>query len=339
MASTQPTALPNAGLMDPVTAHVRRDYYALYPEQTVEEALATMRAFPPTGRIIYFYVLDNDHRLQGVVPTRRLLLSALEAKISEIMIRNVITIPGSATVMEALEFFGRHKLLAFPVVDEFRRLIGVIDVELYTDELEEIGKPNSDQVFQLIGMTLGKAQQANPLIAFRGRFPWLLCNVGGGLLAAFLSGIYDDTLQWHSAVLALFIPVVLALAESVSIQSVTLALDTLRHDQPTWKKLFKRLLNEMQTGLLLGLGTGILVAVTALIWKGLPDVASCILGGILGGVTAAALLGIAIPNVLRLLKRDPQLAAGPIALAGTDMVTLLVYFNLARMLMRASGVS
>jgi len=327
--------LTEENLKDPVTKFINRDFYSLYPEQTIGEALAMMRAFPPTGRIIYFYVVDKDSRLQGVVPTRRLLLSPLDKKISEVMIQRVITIPSAATLLDAVEFFSLHKLLAFPVLDEAKRLIGIIDIELYAEELAEIeGAGLADEVFQIAGMTLTRARQANPLQAFRGRFPWLLCNVAGGLIAAFLSGIYQDVLNWQNAVLALFIPVVLALAESVSIQSVSLAVDGLRTGRATWKTLLLKLRSEVATGLLLGLGTGLLVALVALFWQGLLGVVLCLICGIVGGVTCAALIGVSVPTVLKLLKLDPGVASGPIALAGADVVTLLIYFNIGMIVMR-----
>src|SRR5262249_57981408 len=111
-----------------------------------------------------------------------------------------------------------------------RRLVGVVDIDLYTEELADTGEEGPgerDDIFQLIGVRLTRSQQARPLVAFRGRFPWLLCNIGGGALAAILSGIYQEELNWNLAVLALFIPVVLALAESVAMQSVTLTLESL----------------------------------------------------------------------------------------------------------------
>src|SRR5205085_5979600 len=108
-----------------------------------------------------------------------------------------------------------------------------------------------DDVFQLIGVRLTQAQQARPLVAFRGRFPWLLCNVAGGTLAAILAELYQVELNWQHAVLALFIPEVLALAESVAIQSVTLALEAFREGAPTWRALLRRLRPEAATGVLL----------------------------------------------------------------------------------------
>src|SRR5437763_10335561 len=328
-----PLHLTEAQLNEPVAAHVRRDFTTLYPEWTVTDALEHMRKFPPPGRIIYFYVVDEQMHLHGVVPTRRLLLSPPDTRVADVMIRNVISIPADATVLEACEFFTLHRLLAFPVVDAGRRLVGVIDVELYAEELAETGDEEGpaaatrDDVFQLIGVRLTRAQQARPLRAFRGRFPWLLCNVAGGSLAAVLAGVYQVELNWKNAVLALFIPVVLALPESVAIQSVTLALDGLRGGPATWADLFRRLRYEGATGLLLGAATGLLVAGIAAIWQGIPLLFWIVAGGIGIGVTGAALAGLAVPYVLRLSHRDPQVAAGPIALAAADVVTLLAYFN------------
>ena len=95
---------------------IRKD--KLHKDFTVQQALDNIREKKGIGdRIIYFYVVDNDDRLVGVVPTRRLLASHLEQRISEVMIGPVITIPKRATVIEAYEFFVLHKLLAFPVVD------------------------------------------------------------------------------------------------------------------------------------------------------------------------------------------------------------------------------
>jgi magnesium transporter len=284
--------------------------------------------------VIYFYVVDDDNRLQGVVPTRRLLLSPLNRNVSDIMIREVITIAKEATVLEACEFFTLHRLLAFPVVDQERHILGVVDVDMYTSERNDLERSErNDTLFQLIGVHLAEARQSSPLIAFRSRFPWLLCNIAGGILAAFLAGVFEAELQ-SAVALALFIPVVLALAESVSIQSVSLALRLLHQRQPTtWGTIFGKLRAEAVIGLMLGGACALLVAVVALVWLRQGTVVWCIFGGIGAGVFAAALIGVALPNVLHRLRLDPQVAAGPIALTAADMLTLLIYFNLARQLL------
>ncbi len=320
-------------LGDPVTCHMRTDFARLSASLTVGEAIAAARATPPSGRIVYFYVLDDEGRLEGVVPTRRLLLSADRTPVRDIMVGRVITIPAEATVLDACEFFLLHKFLAFPVVDDEKRMLGVVDVDLYTDELADVDRREElDDLFQLIGVHLEDSQARSPFVAFRSRFPWLIANIAGGIAAAFLSGFYQAELE-KAVALALFVPVVLALAESVAIQSVSIALQRLHGRQPTLEGLIKALRHESLTGLYLGAASAAAVAIVSLAWLGNQTVAVALLGGITGGVVCAAVIGVAMPNILRLFAREPQVAAGPVALAATDMVTLVIYLSLARQLL------
>jgi magnesium transporter len=208
----------------------------------------------------------------------------------------------------------------------------VIDVELYTDEMRDLSGGLDDNLFQLIGVHLTRARRQNPFSAFRSRFPWLMCNVLGGVVAAFLSGVFRAEIE-EAVALALFMPVVLALAESVSIQSITLTLQVLHGKPPSWSLIFKKLWGELAVGLLLGTAGGLLVAMVAMLWIDHIILAGCVFCGIVAGGVSAAVLGAAIPNLLRRLKLDPRVAAGPLVLALTDVITLLCYFNFARWLL------
>lgn len=327
------TRLTRANLPDAVTAHMHQDFTRVSLGQTVAEALAELRRQPPKGRIIYFYVVDEQGRLQGVVPTRRLLLSPGDQLLADIMVRRVVALPAAATVEEACEWFIQHRLLALPIVDSEQHLLGVVDMELYTDEMGQLEEAsNREHLFQLLGVQVTDAQQRSPWLAFRSRAPWLSCNLGAGILAAFLSGIYESELSKVVA-LAFFIPVVLNLAESVSSQSVSLALQWLHSAPPEHHSLWARLRSELGTGVLLGLASGSVLALVALLWLGQRRVALCLVGSVTGGVAGAAVLGISIPVVLRWLRLEPRVAAGPIALAGADILTILLYFNLAHWLL------
>lgn len=316
----------------PVREDMRGDFIRLNPDQTVAQTLDLILEQQPAGRIIYFYVVDGDGRLLGVVPTRRLLLSPRDKPLSQIMVAPVIAIPWYATVLEACEFFVLHKLLAFPVVDEGHRVVGLVDVDLYTRELRDLDRSQShNDLFQLIGLHVTEAQQQSVPALFRRRFPWLLATLAGGLLAAGISDLY-----YGAASLALvvpFIPLVLALAGSVTAQSVSLALQTLHGQTPTWSTLHTRVRVELSTGGLLGLACGLIAGTAVLTWKGDPTAALSLLGSIVGGVACAAVLGLAVPYLLWMLRRNPQVAAGPVALASADAVTLLVYFSLASWLL------
>lgn len=321
-------------LDEPISRFVRRDATAFGEDATVEEALAALRREGVGEKIVYFYVTDAAGRLAGVLPTRRLLMSPPEARIGDLMLRSVIAVPAAASVLVACEYFVMHKLLAFPVVDEDRRLVGTVDIGLFADEVHELAeRRQTESVFQLIGVHAARGRLASPWLSFAERFPWLLCNVAGGILCALLAGRYEAFLD-SVVVLALFIPVVLALAESVSIQSVTITLQTLDVGRAGLKSFGVALLKEAAVALLLGAACGAIVGGTAWSWKGEPLIGLVIAATIAAAMLNACLLGVAIPAALRALRRDPQVAAGPIVLATADLATLLFYFNLAGLLLR-----
>jgi magnesium transporter len=312
---------------------MRRDITQLRAGQTVGEALASLRERQPGGRIVYFYVVDADGRIEGVLPTRRLLLSPPDTPVADVMVRPVVTVPHTATVLEACALFTRHKLLAFPVVDDDNKPIGLVDVDLYTEEMAGLERrQEADDLFQLVGVHLTEAEQKNAPLAFRRRFPWLLCNVVGGMLAAVLADAFGDVATL--ALVAPFIALVTGLAEGVSIQSISLALLTMHGRPPTWRGLAWKLGREALVGVLLGAASGLIVGLVGLLWKGSVWVGLTLGLGIAGGVLASAVVGLGLPYLLKLLRRDPQVASGPIALAAGDVVTLILYFSLCRWLLR-----
>jgi magnesium transporter len=315
-------------LHGPVHEHMRTDFIELRPDLTVAQALDLIQKMQPAGRIIYFYVADSDSRLQGVVPTRRLLLSPREKLLREIMIQPVISIPHTATLLEACEFFIFHKLLAFPVVDDERRIVGLVDVELYTQELSDLDRRESySELFQLIGVHATEAQQSSIFTIFRRRFPWLLATLAGGLLTAVISDFYYEVAS--RALVVPFIPLVLALAGSVTAQSVSLALQRLRGQRPTGAMLVPKFKFEAATGSLLGVACGLIAAIALFVWKGDPTATLSLLVSVAISLICAAVLGLAMPHLFRALKGNAQVAAGPVALAAADAVTLLLYFNVA----------
>ena len=219
-------------------------------------------ALPRTpSSIHYFYVVDEQETLVGVVPTRVLLSAAPEQLVRDVMITHVVAIPDWATVLIASEYFATRRLLAFPVVNDAGQLRGVVDVGLFTDEVIDLAKQTYDDIFQLIGVH-GTAQSST-WVAFRDRFPWLLCNIAGGLLAAFIASRFEHLLQ-EVVVLSLFIPIVLALGESVSMQALTLTLQSLADGPIVWSRLFSALWKEFRTAMLLGLACGGVVGLVVL---------------------------------------------------------------------------
>jgi magnesium transporter len=319
-------------LHEPLFAYLRRDFTPLRTTQTVEEALAFLRSQQLGGRLIYFYVTDPGGRLAGVIPTRRLLAADPSERLDRLMVTTVTSLPTHATVRDACEAFLHHRYLAFPVVDSEGVLHGVVDVGLFTDEIEKLSeRRGSEDVFQLIGVHVTDAVSAWG--AFRARVPWLMFNVAGGLAAALIAGLYETLLD-AAVMLALFIPVVLALAESVSMQSVTITLQQLHGRDPRWPVFVRAIRREAATAVLLGLACGGLVGFSAWAWKRAAGVALAIVVVITFSMLTACLLGVVLPTALRALERDPRIASGPVVLASADLITLLLYFNLAAVVLR-----
>jgi magnesium transporter len=316
-------------LHDPVAVHARTDFSALRHELTVREALATIRQRGVGERIVYFYVVDEADRLVGVVPTRRLLTADLECRLSVIMINRVVAIPDTATVLEACEFFLLHKFFAFPVVDAQRRLVGVVDIGLFTEEVFDLAeREEADAIFEGIGFRISQLRDASPGKAFRFRFPWLLATIGSGVGCALLTSVYEATLA-QSIVLAFFLPLVLGLAESVSIQSMAVAIQALRAKPPTLWWYVTAVRREVVTAVLLGGACGALVAGIVWVWRGAGLAALVVGSGIALSLEAACFFGLSVPTLLHALRLDPKIAAGPVTLACTDLVTLLGYLTLA----------
>ena len=318
-------------LNQPVTTVSRPVGVVLAVDNSVGEALATIRAEGEAlgDKVVYFYVVDDDRRLVGVVPTRRLLTSAPDVKLGDIMARRVLSIPATATIMEACEAFVMHKLLAFPVVDADKRITGVVDVGLLTEEAFDMAeREETEALFESIGFRITQVRDASPLVAFRFRFPWLVATIASGTVCAVLAGFFEMTLA-KSLILAFFLTLVLGLGESVSMQSMAVTIQALRAVQPSLRWYAKAFFKEAGTAVLLGISCGTIVGLTAWIWRGTWVEGLVIGGSIFLSLCMACFLGLSVPSVLHALKLDLKVAAGPVTLALADIFTVLFYFGVA----------
>ena len=357
-----------ARLQAPILVYARPDYTSLAATLTIGAALEQIRREGIGERIIYFYVTDAHGKLVGVLPTRRLLTSPAELPLSQVMVRRVAAIPQTATLLEACDLFVLYKFLSFPVVDAERRMVGVVDVSLLTEELlnatdntspapsVEVSTPalpstaapalsspsspkpaapvamslRSNEVFELLGFHLAQVREGtSPWRVFRFRFPWLLTTIASGTLCALLSGLFETTLA-RSIVIAFFLTMVLGLNESLSIQAMSVTIQSLRAAPLSWRWFFGALRREMASAALLALGCGLTVSLVVLVWQRAPVAAAVIGGSIALSLLTATLFGVGVPTLLHALKLDPKIAAGPVTLALADIFALLFYFSIAR---------
>lgn len=286
----------------PVTTVARKDFIVLRQDLTVQQALDAIRRREIGERIVYFYIVDEQEHLVGVVPTRRLLTAALEQRISDIMVQRVVTIPHTATVLDACEFFVLYRFLAFPVVDDQQHIVGIVDVSMFTDEVFDIAeRQKTDEVFEIIGFRVAQVRDASPVRVFRFRFPWLLATISSGILCAMLAGAFETTLA-ESLVLTFFITLILGLGESVSSQSMAVTIQALRATRPTLRWYFRTLRRESKTAVLLGLSCGTLVALIAGLWRWEAAPALVIGGSIVLSLCSACISGLSVPTLLHALR-------------------------------------
>lgn len=317
----------------PVLSFARKDFTALNKNLTVDEALRKIRTEGVGERIVYFYAVDDEKKLVGVVPTRRLLTGRLEQKIEELMVKRVAALPSSATVYDACEFFVTYKFLAFPVVDAERKMVGIVDVNLFTEELLNVEEPEEvNDVFEEIGFRISEIKNASPTKAWRYRFPWLLTTITGGTICAVLAGAFEATLT-ESILIAFFMALMLGLGESIGIQSMTVTIQNLHSVQPSLKWYLKNIFKEIQTASLIALSSAVLVGLIVFVWKSSLMVALVIALSVLVVQLIASVVGLSVPAMLHAFKLDPKIAAGPVTLALTDIVTILFYLGLATILL------
>ncbi len=322
-------ALNPEDLDKPVAQFMRRAEVSVATTDTVAQAIDAIRAAQPQSRILYVYAHDDTDRLVGVVSTRALLTSPADRTIGDAMSPHVVTIPHDATLDLALDLFALHRLLALPVVDDATgQLRGVLDVQIYAEEMLDLAETRRNvEVFQLIGVTADTLREHNPVKLAKARLPWLGVNLLAGLACAGIAAAFNDTLA-HALVLAMFIPLVLTLSESAAMQTVTLGLPQLEAAGVKWSRWWKQQQREWLVAALMGATLALTVGLIALLWRSGPTAPLVIALATLTAVLTAATLGTLVPLCLHALKLDPKLAAGPVALALTDIATMTVYLSL-----------
>ncbi len=309
------------------------DVVTLKENHTIQQSLDAIRQHGVGEKIVYFYVVDEQNHLSGVLPTRRLLTAPLDALLSSVMIPQVMTLPHTATVLDACEAFVRHKFLAFPIVDDSRQVVGVIDISLMSEEAFDFAeREQTDALFESIGFRITQVRDASPWRAFRFRFPWLIATITSGTICAFLASIFELTLS-KSIILSFFLTLVLGLGESVSIQSMTVTIQALRSTRPTIRWYLRALWREIGTSMLLGTASGLTVGVIIWLWRGSTLNGFTVGLSISMALASACFYGLSVPAFLHAMRLDPKISAGPVTLALTDITTLAFYFGLASQLL------
>ena len=302
-------------------------------DHTIGEALSYLRNKHIHDEIIYIYVVDNEYKLVGVVPTRLLLLSDLTTPIVDIMSKHLISLEGNQTLQEAMEFLETHHLLALPVVDENNYLLGLIDVGLYLEEKIDVASARRrTDIFQMIGMYVEEGKKGSLWKGYKARMPWIFCNMFGGFACAIISRVFEIVLA-KVLLLAMFIPLVLTLSESISMQSMTQSMQLIKRTHRRWKYTIAALIREWQIVALLAATSGFIVGMVSMLWGDGIKPGFVIMFGIMISIYITSSIGSAIPLILHARKWDPRVAAGPVVLMFADVLTTLIYLSLGTWLL------
>lgn len=306
-------------------------------DHTVAEVLHTLQAKENVSKSNYFYIIHDDRSLAGIITAPDLLYAHPQTRISEILEQEIVKIHEEEPLEKALQILSDHQILILPVVDGENKLLGVLEVLPHSDDViyspKQFGyKEMKSDIFQFIGFSLEQKKLQSAWMGFRYRMPWLLCNLVGGLICALIGEFFQITLK-EFVVLALFIPLVLTLSESISIQSMTLSLRFLHIRKIQWRQVAKRIIIEWKISFLIALTCSFFIALFYFLWSKnvMPIIA--ITSSLLMAMVVAATFGALFPIFLHQFKLDPKVAAGPVILMLTDIVTVAIYLGLSTLLL------
>ena len=285
-----------------IRKYMHEDYIAIPEYYSVAEALDIIREIKDERKIVYYYTVDIDGKLTGVLPVRRIITAPPEKLVREISEHGIISVYEDEKIVDVAKKFSNHKYMSMPVVNRDGILEGVVDLRMFAGSEINVGNRNSmDEIFNTIGIRFSEYRRATPFKAFRFRFPWLLSTLTSGAACAVLTSFFRMTLE-KSIILTFFLTLILALAESVSMQAMTLSFQELNIKEEGTKRYFGILQKESLVALQLGIFYGAVVfGLSFLIGKSfLISFVICIT--IFIEMITACMIGTIIPFVLHFIK-------------------------------------
>lgn len=277
--------------------------------------------------IYYIYVTDDQQRLKGVLSLKKLILNSTNTRISNLYLSDVISVRTSTRQEEVAEIMDKYDLVAVPVVDDIGRLKGRITFDDVIDFVREEAERN----YQMMAGISGDVEPDDkPWHLIRARFPWLLIGLVGGILGALVLGNYEQELN-HVTELAFFIPLTMAMAGNVGVQSSSIVVQSIasgvRDIGPTGKRLVKELLVALATASIFA----VLIFLYNYLVQGNINLTLSVSISLFIVMLYASFFGTLIPLFLHRLKVDPALATGPFITTMNDILGLFIYFVIGRM--------
>lgn len=313
------------GLMSP-------DFMALDEELTVADAIRKVQERSEEKEMVfYLYITHGEGQLAGVVSLRELLMHPPYRPLKNIMNNNVISVTTEMDQEEVAHVISQYNILAVPVVDSTYNLVGIVTVD---DIIDVIREEATEDFLQMAGAgkdreILLKSTVDNAMT----RAPWLFASWLGGVFAMFIITQFQAELQKVLA-LASFIPIVMGMGGNIATQSSAIVIRGMATGRVNMQDLTRVVVKEMKVGVILGGIYGLFIGLLA--HFSYLDTAR--LGVVVGlsvllSMTLAATVGTFVPVTLKKLNIDAAVATGPFVTTTIDIMGVLNYFLIAKLLL------
>jgi magnesium transporter len=281
-------------------------------------------------RVHSIYVVDDEDRLKGRLSLKDLLTTSTKTQISDIYIKKVDYVRVATKDVEVARIMQKYDLEAIPVVDELDRLVGRVTI----DDIIDIIKEEADKDYQLAaGISQDVEADDSILELTKARLPWLVLALFGGFISVRVLGIFEPLLENHRMLL-LFTPLIAAMAGNVGVQSSAIVVQGLANNSITGS-LWNRLLKELTLSLLNGsILAGILILGSHFLLGYSFMIGITVSVALLTVIVIASLVGTFIPIILDKYGVDPALATGPFITTSNDIMGIVIYFSIARLILR-----
>ena len=293
---------------------------------TVQQAMEFLRQYYADEHDLYYlYVLDRYQCLVGVVSLRSLVLAEPQQTLGEIMAEDVMSVAPETDQEEVARLLARYNLLALPVIDERRRMLGIVTVDDVVDVIEEEA---TEDIYRLA--QVGEDSEIFSPIpqTIRNRLPWLSINMVTAFLSSTVVALFAGTIG-QVAILAALMPIVAAQGGNAGNQTMTIVVRSLGLGEISVRDAWRVLGHEIRVGILHGILLGVMVATISLIWLGNPYLSLIIGMAMLGNLFVASLVGVLVPMTLSRLGLDPALGSSMFVTATTDILGFTLFLGLA----------
>lgn len=301
---------------------------------TVAQALERIRRLAKTTETIYYlYVTDGARRLTGILSLRDLVTAQPHQIIGEIMTRDAIYVHTDTDQEEVARLIQHYDFLAVPVVDREDRLVGIVTVD---DVIDIIQQETTEDIYALGGGVQSGGDnyfQTDLLTVARKRVVWLFVLLLTNTVTGTIIKAQEDILQ-QVVTLAAFIPLLTGTGGNVGAQSSTVVIRGMNTEEISAMGPVQVIGREAIAGALLGTMLGTVATVWAFTLQGNLSVAIAVGASLVAISLLASVSGSALPFLFRLLGLDPALMSAPFITTAVDVLGVLIYFNLARFILR-----